>query len=324
MPSLVRNKNSDDHRFPCFERSAGPCPTSNFSAYVKQVNPSELSASERGFLDASFGGFLTGVSTPGAATAMLAARFPNVSHENRIPRRYDGDRTLPRGRYYTVCEDAEGRDSGTLGYELKFYKRARTAKGHIEVFDPGVTSEREMIGLLGFATSADERIVVRFTPFAQQSDVTTPVSINLSIPIKIEKLQVDNVLDLRRPAALNWVFQTLPNLHVLGDGEKWPCFPFRNKLATFGDILPSFMDQAQGGGNFDKIVGLYLRQIGISGLVFPSVRNDAYTYAVNGEPKEFHGWSFVDYREAPQPEQVVIPRAPSGVAPCAHTRRRRR
>jgi hypothetical protein len=36
------------------------------------------------------------------------------------------------------------------------------------------------------------------------------------------------------------------------------------------------------------------------------VRTDAYTYAVNGEPKEFHGWSFVDYRDAPEQEIVAF------------------
>jgi hypothetical protein len=308
MPSLRHLNESHDRRFPCFERPALPCPTSTFRGHVKQLRPSTLSDFERNFLNAAFGGFLTGAKPAGAVHAMLAALTPNAGHEDRLPRRYDGDRTLPHGRYYTVCENAEGDDSGTLARELRFYKKGDVAQGHVEVFDPGVTSEREMIGRLGMEASARERIVVRFTPFAQPLHVTSPLSIILSIPIEIRELQVDNVLDLRRPAALDWVFHTVPNLRIVCNdkGEMEPCFPFRTAPTAFGEILPSFVDQSRGGGNFDKLVGLYLRQIGVSGLVFPSARSDAFTYAVNGEPKEFHGWSFVDYRDAPQQELVAF------------------
>jgi hypothetical protein len=308
MPGMYHPDTSSDRRFPYFEKPALPCPTSVFRAFVKQVNPSTLSSSERNFLNAAFGGFLTGVKPPGRTHALLAAFSLNVGQEDRLPRRYDGDRTLPHGRYYTICEDAEGNDSGTLVDELIFYTSARIAEGHIEVFDPTIDSQREMIGLLGMSPSARERIVVRFTPFAQDAHATMPLSFTISIPVIIQELQVNNVLDLRRPLALDWIFRTIPNLHfILNDNKAvQPCFPFRAKLTEFGNIIPSLVDQQRGGGNFDKLVGLYLRQLGVSGLVFPSARNDAYTYAVNGEPQEFHGWSFVDYRDAPSPEIVAF------------------
>jgi hypothetical protein len=276
---------------------------------VKQVNPSALNTSERNFLNAAFGGFLTGVEPPGPVHALLAAISPNVFQEgDRLPRRYAGDRTLPYGRYYTVCEDAEGNDSGTLIDELMFYTSARIAEGHVEALDPTISTQREKIGLLGMDTSSRERIVVRFTPFAQSSHAALPLSIALSIPVVIQELHVDNVLDLRRPVALDWIFRTIPNLHIIlnDKNEVQHCFPFRAKLTEFADIIPSLVDQQRGGGNFDKLVGLYLRQLGVSGLVFPSARNDAYTYVVNGEPQEFHGWSFVDYRDAPSPEIVAF------------------
>jgi hypothetical protein len=308
MPGVYHLNESDGRRFPCFERPALPCPISAFRAHTKQVRPSALSTPERNFLNAAFSGFLTGAKPAGAVHAMLAAITPNARHEDRLPRRYDGDRTLPHGRYYTVCENVEGDDSGTLARELRFYKNAGIAEGHVEVYDPGVASEREMIGRLGMDASARERIVVRFTPFAQAPSATSPLSMSLSIPIEIRELHVDNVLDLRRPAALDWVFHTVPNLRIVlsEKGETESCFPFRTVLTAFGEILPSLVDQSRGGGNFDKLVGLYLRQIGVSGLVFPSARNDAFTYAVNGEPKEFHGWSFVDYRDAPEQELVAF------------------
>jgi hypothetical protein len=308
MPGITHLQGSHDRRFPCFERPALPCPTSTFRAFVKQVKPSEMSASERNFLNAALGGFLTGAQPPGHVHALLAAATPHAFHEDRLPRRYDGDRTLPHGRYYTVCENAEGDDSGTLRRELLFYKSAQTADGHFEVYDPALTEHREMIRRLGMDATARGRIVIHFIPFAQPSDRTVPFSLSMSIPIEIQELCVDNVLDLRRPAAINWLFHTVPSLRIgLNDaGETQSCFPCRPQLTAFGEILPSLLDQSRGGGNFDKLVGLYLRQIGISGLVFPSARTDAYTYVVNGEPSEFHGWSFVDYRDAPEQEIVAF------------------
>jgi hypothetical protein len=308
MPGITHLHDSHDRRFPCFERPARPCPTSTFRGFVKQVKPSAMAASERAFLNAAFGGFLTGARPPGDVHAMLAATTPHAFHEDRLPRRYDGDRTLPRGRYYTVAENAEGDDSGTLRRELLFYKSARIADGHLEVYDPGLPDHRAMISHLGMDATARERIVVHYIPFAQGSNGTAPAGLVLSIPVEIRELSVDDVLDLRRPAALDWLFQTIPELRIVcgEEGDSQPCFPHRLPLTAFADVLPSLLDQSRGGGNFDKLVGLFLRQMGIAGLVFPSARTDAYTYAAGGESKEFHGWSFVDYREAPAQEIVAF------------------
>jgi hypothetical protein len=308
VPSIYHLEGSRDQAFPRFEKPRIPCPTSTFSGFVKQVRPAELSTLERNFLNAALGGFLESAKPAGHVHAMLAALTPHASHEERLPRRYDGDRTLPHGCYYTVCKNAEGDDSGTLSRELVFYKRADLAGGHIEIFDPAIDGQREMIGRLGMDMDARERIVVTFAPFAQPTHATAPFHIKLSIPIEIRELHVENVLDLRRPTALDWVFRTIPNLEIAinQNGDTQPCFPSRKKLTRFTEVLPSLLDQSRGGGNFDKLVGLYLRQIGVSGLVFPSVRNDAYTYAVDDEPMEFHGWTFVDYRNAPTQELVAF------------------
>jgi hypothetical protein len=304
MPGITHLEGSHDRRLPRFEPPVLPCPTSTFRSFVKQLKPSALSLPEQNFLNAAFAGFLTGSQPPGNVHALLASVSPNALHENRLPRRYDGDRTLPRGRYYTVCSTEDGHDAGTLGRELTFYKDARVAEGHIEIYDPVVTQQREMIDHLGMDASARERLVVRFIPFAQPANSAAPVSVHLSLPLEIQEVCVSDVLDLRRPAALDWLFRTVPGLHftVNDEGEKQACFPFRKELTAFGELLPSLIDQQRGGGNFDKLVGLYLRQIGVSGLVFPSARSDANIRVLHGEPESSHGWSFVDYRGAPPPE----------------------
>jgi hypothetical protein len=267
-----------------------------------------LSVAERNFLNAAFSGFIVGAQRPGNVHALLASLTPHAFHENRLPRRYDGDRTLPHGRYYTVCNSEDGDDGGTLVRELKFYKGAQIAEAHIEIYDPAVTRHREMINRLGMDSSARERLVVRLIPFAQPPNTAVPLSVLLSLPVEIQELCVDNVLDLRRPTALDWLFRTIPKLHfIVNDrAETQACFPFRKKLISLEELVPSLIDQQRGGGNFDKLVGLYVRQIGVSGLVFPSARSDADTHVVDGEPESSHGWSFVDYRGAPSPKIVAF------------------
>jgi hypothetical protein len=151
----------------------------------------------------------------GTSMRFLLSLTPNAIHENRLPRRYDGDRTLPHGRYHTVCKSAEGDDGGTLGRKLKFYKDAQVAEAHIEVYDPVVTADRDMIDRLGMDTSARERLVVNLIPFAQRPSGAAPWSIHLSMPVEIQEVCADNVLDLRRPAALDWLFHIIPKLHFI-------------------------------------------------------------------------------------------------------------
>jgi hypothetical protein len=77
-------------------------------------------------------------------------------------------------------------------------------------------------------------------------------------------------------------------------------------LHLFPEMLPSIADQAKGGGNLHIIIGLFLRQLGVSGLVFPSVRGDFFVDCRDGSPIRFGGWTFVDYRDAPPPGLSVF------------------
>jgi hypothetical protein len=81
---------------------------------------------------------------------------------------------------------------------LLFYKSAQIADGHLEVYDPALTNHREMIGRLAMDATARERIVIQFIPFAQLPNSAVPLSFVLSIPVEIQEVCVDNVLDLRR------------------------------------------------------------------------------------------------------------------------------
>ena len=187
---------------------------------------------------------------------------------------------------------------------MAFYKDAAHAEAHVEILDPFDSHHREIMERLSFDSSARDRVVARLFPFTSAG--STAAEFRLSLPVEIHKFKLDNVLDLRRPAALEWLWRTVPNLHVVLNeaGERYPCLPNRPELGSLGEMLPSLLDQSRGGGNFDKIVGLYLRHHDVAGLVFPAVRGDAHVMVKGGEPTDFSGWSIVAYADAPKPDLV--------------------
>ena len=303
MPGIFLTGGECDRRFCHFVAPGAPCPTSTVQAVVKQLAPSQLNPLERKLLDLAFGGFLTETLPPGQVHAVLAETLGDVSHEDRLPRRYAGDGTLPPGRYFTLC-NGDGDDGGTLARELAFYTKADVMEGHLEILDPFNVRDRDMIERLGLDPSARERLVLRLFPFALADAPIQSTSFCTSLPVEIQSVRLENVLDLRRSAALEWLWRTIPQLQMVVNETEFRCFPFRPELGSLGELLPSLFDQQRGGGNFDKVVGLYLRHLGVAGLVFPAARGNSYVVTARGEPTNFSGWSVVVYSGAARPDLV--------------------
>jgi hypothetical protein len=304
---------------PHFAPPDEPCPVSELHAVLKQVNRNELNRLQNSFLAAAFSNFFQGVTPAGKMSEMVddVARRAgrHAEHENRVPRRYDGDQTLPSGRYSIVCLDSSGNDGGSLAREMAFYMSPPTAEGHIEVYDGTVPEHNGMIERLGMASHAP-RIALHYLPFEQGSGRLN--GFTSGIELEVREVRIGNVLDLRRSAAAKWLCRTISRLCVLmSSGSRERCFQLRPDLDDPVEMWPSLMDQARGGGNFHKIVGLYLRALGVSGLVFPCARSDARVTVVSGEPTDHYGWAFVDYRGAPDTRIVAFfelrPDWPSGL-----------
>jgi hypothetical protein len=305
MPGIFLKDEKDRSDLPVrYEPSSEPCPTSVFSGYLKQTNRAELSDVEAGFLSAAFRGFLTGVTPPGAVSALLAETLQvsvDSVYENRISRRYDGDKTLPPGRYSTVCQDSTGNDGGTLVREMRFYFDPKTTEGHIDILDSTLPDHIPQLKHTGTAIDPDEpRVTLRYFPYA--SCYGEPgISLPFSVSLIVKKVDIEGVLDLRRPAAANWLARAISKLTWLdAKGTRVRAFVNRPDLTDFSQVIYSLLDQAKGGGNFHKIVGLYLRQVGVSGLVFPSVRGNVGV-EFDEDVKSYSGWSFIDFRNAPPP-----------------------
>ena len=168
----------------------------------------------------------------------------------------------------------------------------------MEILDVGVPDQREILEKAGMP--GGPRIILQYYPFAQEAGRGKPLVLSETLEYDLSDVTISNVLDLRRPEAANWFCRTLTGLHLEVGNARLPCFN-REPLDFFPQIIFSLLDQCRGGGNFHLIAGLYLRRLGIAGLVFPSARCDALVAFRGGEPFRWRNWSFVDYRDAPVP-----------------------
>lgn len=102
-------------------------PLSEVELHLKQVRPSELNELGRAAMAKAFTGFSEeDLRSPERIESYLAevravAGIENHRFDPRPYRRFAGDPSLPRSRYYTIAQDAAGNDQGTLVRELRTY-----------------------------------------------------------------------------------------------------------------------------------------------------------------------------------------------------------
>jgi len=112
-------------------------PLASFHGWRKQIEPSSLDSLQRLALETLFPGFAppnpeaVNRSVRQARRASMATR---VIGEYVNPRRYAGDWTLSRGRYFTVAKDSSGHDYGTLLAELAAYHELEAGPATLDEF----------------------------------------------------------------------------------------------------------------------------------------------------------------------------------------------
>jgi len=234
---------------------------------------------------------------------------PEMGFEvNRLPdpertrRRYAGDLrsvlSLDRGRYFTICEDQQGSDSQTLANEMNAYcDPRRSGFGFVlDLADPN-TLVGQKPGWLAAYISTTKGAPSTGLAAAQRSGLLSDghTSAAVLIPYRVSELTVSPVLDLRRPDARQWLFETF------GAGERdWLDFKGRAlpREAGFFGLLATLMDRTNGGNDFTDLVGAYLRTHGVAALIFPSARTNVSAVFRDGELVQSGGWNLVDYRDA--------------------------
>ena len=259
-------------------------------------------------------------------------------------RRFAGDPSLGRGRYFTLCKDLNGDDGGTLVRELLAYHNPQKS-GPVTIIDPAVPEHHNKVPLV-LRSHPLRCLLLLFPPVDGRPHpfttrfTTEAKPLYVTLPVRISEVEIDRVVDLRRPDTANWFaaslsrlnwFDLLPDpkvfeqtknfrrwIHISGynpsgyDPNKsqeptdFTAFPFKAPLGSFGDLLPALLCQSIGGGRgAAQIAGLWLRKLGVSGLIFPSARSDCRVLVQDGEVVEWSGFNFVDYRNAQPPEHLA-------------------
>ncbi len=136
-------------------------------------------------------------------------------------------------------------------------------------------------------------------PFARRRGCTQALDYTTLLPLLVRTETIDKVLDLRDGSVADCFAQEATALRNHVGEATIPVFPFRKPLNTFNEILPELLVQERGGGQFTRIVGDWLRRIGVNALIFPSARSDCGVHIINGQMVDYIGWNLVDYRGAP-------------------------
>lgn len=293
------------------ETSATDFPATTLRAFLKQIDVPGLDKHTKKVLETCFPRF---IQHPGQLANSAAQRARKQLNLPRVPfrkrrnvkwlitgsgvydtrqgryRRYAGSRDLPGARYYSVCEDESGNDGGTLCFELMSYWDSTS-------------------GLyLGLTDSTVHHAVIRQPPldalFADSKTRLVMIVMNIDeivigeggrplptgevlpfrIPLLLFDLRCDNVLDLRRPAAQDWLAS------MCGEAEN---------AEGFGALLPNLISPTPGGSEFHHALGAWLRAHHCLGLVYPSARRDVSVDASDKQILSSDGWNFVRYDGAP-------------------------
>ena len=290
-------------------------PLNTYSGWLKQIDVAELNPMGHLALDYAFPLFLSFLDfgddqAHEALTRKASGHSPFVQLYRA--RRFAGDHTLPRGRYFTVCRDAQGNDMNTLLGELWAYYRPERG-GRIAMLDS--TNEKALraaeesgvwnlprlsVPFIGLMFAPSERGI---SPFAHMAGIDFPNALVVLLPVSVRDVQIERVLDLRQPEAAEWFAYYFSRLVIRPvDAQDWiQCCPNRPKLDSIQQMLPTLLTQEQGGGLFSQMVGCWLRKHDVNALIFPSVRNDPSVDVVDGKVTDWGGWNLVDYRNAPEP-----------------------
>ena len=146
-------------------------------------------------------------------------------------RRFAGDQTLSRGRYYSIANDRDGNDEATLLHELLAYY-SPTEPGWVSAFDLAIPEHRDVV--LSRSASLPEdlldldgpTIVIAFLPLdgvphpfaARYTDKVCPFFV--TIPTVVEEIHMDRIIDLRSPDVASWFTNEMTSWRVEIDEEE--------------------------------------------------------------------------------------------------------
>lgn len=303
-------------------------PLSRFQESVRFIRFDDLDEVQRAVFTLAFPGFFQESSTPDAERLESALRgLRNAPAFNY--RRWAGDGTLPRGRYFSVCRPSSGSGDQTLAHELAAYADPENvgAVNVVDLSDPasawllaeynrflfvdGSAPSSAVVARFLSRPSAPSRVLDVMSRAKEEGGVNIAEAapeIPVFIPTRAIPLDVEGILDLRTPAAQQWLLEIVtmgfPDIdYSYGAAGRSPRLFIRGKEPErFADLLPLLMFHFRGGSPILNGIATYLRSRGVHGVVYPSARSNPQVILEDGKLKSWSGWCFVDYRDAPLPE----------------------
>lgn len=296
-------------------------PLTAFKGQLRQINVDSVSTDGLAMLRVCAPHFFE--LDEGCGTDRLGD-FPSDAAASMVPpmflrtqfRRYSGDdgspgdgTQLPRARYFSVANGANGDDSGVLAEELNAYRNLRDDL-HVEFCDlmrediataldvPRgcfvLLSVREARSLLPFCAGFSQTL-----SDAVRTNAALGNPFLMTLGTMTANAELGGVLDLRLPAAQQWFFAQFVQ------GSMFP-----TSARRFEEILPELLALALGGSTPEnrrlQAIGSYLRARGVQALVYPSARTDVAVRYRDGELAGWHGWNLVLYGTSPASDAIYI------------------
>ena len=295
-------------------------PLSDARLSLKQVNVSALGEIERSVFAATLRTYGLDYYSKddvdqGMASLSNLLAGAEVQFDSSGGRRFAGDRTLPRTRYFTVLEG--GSDGRTLLREMSAYLTGSTYPGLVSLFDTDGANTLELLGILSDIPKRNYQalnlalpsLLIAVRPLNADSVLADMYGKGnqyvAQIPYRVSDRAIAGVLDLRKPEARTWLVAKFNGTFRIGE-EDFPVLPGRRPLVDFEELLPSLLDQWLGGGwTTGNITGFFAREAGAGGLVYPSARSNACVEIRDDVVMDSFGWCFVSYKGAPKMETNV-------------------
>ena len=291
-------------------------PLSSAELNLKQVKLDELGPVPRYAMENAFAEFYDDEKTAKKASAKLSKRMAGaeVHWDPSRPRRFAGDRTLPRGHYYSIALDEAGWDGHTLLQEMSAYLPYCRYRGLVSFFDNSMANGMELLGILAEIPKTNFKaldlsrpsFLVALRPLdgdAVLEDAYGPGRhYVVQVPFTLTLEVFEAILDLRDLRAQAWCVQQFARRFEI-NGKEFPVLIGRQPPSHFRELLPSLLDQWQGGGwTTGNLTGIFARHAGAEGLVYPSARSNASLVVDHGAVRNSTGWCFVRYVGAPSME----------------------
>ncbi len=251
---------------------------------------------------------------------LITGRGSKVYYVHRgRERRFAGDGSLGRGRYYAVCSQTDAglwSDHGTLLGELRSYHsyagRCLVAIGDSQLDEAEAQAHANM-DLEGpraalpphMANGAFLAVTVRpVVPTAKTSDVGLNGSewCGSIMPYTLQVSEFEKVLDLRTREALEWVRTEFFNLYEgiakrqREAGDRTIIVQSRRPESD-AELLNVLVAPELGGGQpFNQALGYLMRKYACDGIIFPSARVDFSATSGKDGVEHSKGWNFVRLR----------------------------